>query len=168
MIGYPPDNRGPLWRHVHFGLLFAYQRLLSLLHRLEDRTQTGFIHVNAQRQIDLVGVGVSAAALPIENGVRREHRKRIKHGEYSRPWDQAERESMRDEPRAPQALLCFAHFVSRTIPMPKNIQPPPLPTTQPCRSQETVLAGGRDRFRIPTSDQGLFRFDAAVASVFRT
>ena len=49
-----------LGRHIHLGLLLADQRLLRLLNRFKYGAQAGFIHVNAQRQIHLVGVGVSA------------------------------------------------------------------------------------------------------------
>jgi tRNA (cmo5U34)-methyltransferase len=76
---------------------------------------------------------------------------------------------MRDEPRTPQALLCFAHFVSsHDYPMTEER---PATTcadnTTPAGSPGTAQAGDRDQlFASPLSDQGLFRFDAAVASVF--
>ena len=76
---------------------------------------------------------------------------------------------MRDEPRAPQALLCFANLVlSHDHAMPEDHPATPsADNANAGRSRETVQAGGRDQlFASPLSDQGLFRFDASVASVF--
>ena len=80
---------------------------------------------------------------------------------------------MREEPRAPQALLsCPFHLWSPQLLMTQNAPPDASPNADIKRSTASDRAsatrsGGRDElFASPLSDPGLFRFDASVASVF--
>ena len=78
---------------------------------------------------------------------------------------------MRDEPRAPQALLSCAF---RLWPTQLVMTPKAPPDSSPnadinlsTAGESASRTGGRDDlFASPLSDPGLFRFDASVASVF--
>ena len=80
---------------------------------------------------------------------------------------------MRDEPRAPQALLsCTFRLWSTQLVMTQKAPPdsPPSTGTDLSTTDEPVSAslteGRDDLFASPLSDPGLFRFDASVALVF--
>ena len=80
---------------------------------------------------------------------------------------------MRDEPRAPQALLfCTFRLWSTQLVMTQKAPPdsPPSTGNDLSTTDEPIsasLTGGRDDlFASPLSDPGLFRFDASVALVF--